>query len=394
MKAFQGKSDTKDIFEMLPQAIAVLKKNIISPFLSEDLLKKYANERPPLRAELFSAEQIEAYAKKLAKNHSLITGHLSEQLLKRLAENERALLDVHASLIQSIRENQRIAPAGEWLLDNFYLIERQIYTGKKHLPKGYSKGLPQLKKGDSTGLPRVYDIAVEIISHSDGRVDLVSLSGFITAYQSVTPLRLGELWAIPIMLRLALIENLRRLATQIVVDMTYKKLAGYWANEMIGAAENDPKTLVLIIADMARSEPPMVSPFVAELTRKLKGKGSALSLPLTWIEQRLSENGLTSNELVSMENQKQASDQVSISNSISSLRFLSMNDWRDFVEATSLVEQTLLMDPAGIYGKMDFFTRDNYRHAVEKIAKESFSTEREIAAIAVKLARKPGKSGS
>jgi cyclic beta-1,2-glucan synthetase len=155
---------------------------------------------PPLRAELFSAGQIEEYAKKLAKNHTLITEHPSEQLLKRLAGNEAALVDVHALLTQTVKANQRITPAGEWLLDNFYLIEEQIYTGKKHLPKGYSKGLPQLKKGNSTGLPRVYDIAVEIISHSDGRVDLDSLTGFITAYQSVTPLKLGELWAIPIML--------------------------------------------------------------------------------------------------------------------------------------------------------------------------------------------------
>jgi hypothetical protein len=89
MKAFQGKNDTKDIFEMLPQAIAVLKKNIISPFISESLLEKYANEMPPLRAELFSAGQIEEYAKKLAKNHTLITEHPSEQLLKRLAEMKR-----------------------------------------------------------------------------------------------------------------------------------------------------------------------------------------------------------------------------------------------------------------------------------------------------------------
>jgi cyclic beta-1,2-glucan synthetase len=387
MKAFQGKNDTKDIFEMLPQAIAVLKKNIISPFISESLLEKYANEMPPLRAELFSAGQIEEYAKKLAKQHTLITEHPSEQLLKRLAGNEAALVDVHALLTQTVKDNQRITPAGEWLLDNFYLIEEQIYTGKKHLPKGYSKGLPQLKKGNSTGLPRVYDIAVEIISHSDGRVDLDSLTGFITAYQSVTPLKLGELWAIPIMLRLALIENLRRLATQIAIDMTYKKLAEYWADEMISTAENDPKNLVVIIADMSRSQPPMVGPFVAELTRKLQGKGSALSLPLTWIEQHVSESGITSNELVGLENQKQASDQVSISNSISSLRFLGANDWRDFVEATSIVEQILLQDPGDVYRRMDFFTRDRYRHAVEKIAKGSYYSEQEIAAHAITLAR-------
>ncbi len=387
MKAFQGKNDTKDIFEMLPQAIAVLKKNIIGPFLGASLLEKYANEMPPLRAELFSAEQSESYAKKLATNHPLITEHPSEQLLKRLAENSEALLDVHTLLTESVKENHRISPAGEWLLDNFYLIEEQIYTGKKHLPKGYSKGLPQLRTGQSAGLPRVYDIAVEIISHSDGRVDLVSLTGFITAYQSVTPLKLGELWAIPIMLRLALIENLRRLATQIAIDITYKKLAEYWADEIIRTAENDPKNLVLIIADMARSNPPMIGPFVAELTRKLQGKGSALSLPLTWIEQHVSENGLTSNEMVGLENQKQASDQVSISNSISSLRFLSANDWRDFVEATSIVEQVLLEDRDGVYGKMDFFTRDRYRHAVEKIAKGSYYSEEEIAAYAIRLAK-------
>src|ERR1700712_2171405 len=132
MKAFQQKNDTKDIFEMLPQAIAVLKKNIISPFLSESLLEKYANEMPPLRAELFTVEQIESYAKKLAKTHTLITERPSEQLLKRLAGNEDALLDVHTLLTQSVKENHRISPAGEWLLDNFYLIEEQIYTGKKH----------------------------------------------------------------------------------------------------------------------------------------------------------------------------------------------------------------------------------------------------------------------
>jgi cellobiose phosphorylase len=387
MKVFQRRNDTKDIFEMLPQAMAVLKKNIIAPFISESLLEKYANEMPPLRDELFSAEQIEEYAKKLARNHTLITERPSEHLLKRLAENENALVDVHSILTQSVKQNNRIAPAGEWLLDNFYLIEEQIYTGKKHLPKGYSKGLPQLKRGHSMGLPRVYDIAIEIISHSDGRVDLASLLGFITAYQSITPLRLGELWAIPIMLRLALIENLRRLATQIAIDMTYKRLAEYWADEMIKTAETDPKNLVVVIADMARSQPPMVGPFVAELTRKLQGKGSALSLPLTWIEQHLSENGLTGNEMVGLENQKQAADQVSISNSISSLRFLGANDWRDFVEATSVVEHALMQDPLGVYGTMDFFTRDRYRHAVEKIAKGSHYAEPDIAAYAITLAK-------
>ena len=374
---------------MLPQAIISFKRNIIEPIFGDNGDEKYASERPPLRSELFTEEQLEHHARGLATKHSLISGHPSEQLLKRLAENEKILLEVHALLTDVVKNNNRIAPAGEWLLDNFFLVEEQIYTGKKHLPKGYSKGLPQLSKGKSAGLPRVYDIAVEIISHSDGHVDLKSLTGFVQAYQTTTFLKLGELWAIPIMLRLALIENLRRLSIQIAIDINHKLLAGQWADKMLEAVEKVPKNLVLVIADMARSDPPMDSSFIAELTRRLQEKGSsvALTLPLNWIEQRLSENGSISSELIQEENQKLAADQVSISNSISSLRFLSTTDWRDFVENTSIVEQTLREDIDGIYAGMDFHTRDNYRHVVEKIAKNSDLSEQEVAAIAIRFAR-------
>ncbi|MBC7867086.1 MAG: cyclic beta 1-2 glucan synthetase, partial [Gloeobacteraceae cyanobacterium ES-bin-316] len=394
MKTNQRKAPNTDFFEILPQAISSLKKTIITPIFGDGKNEKYANERPPLRSELFTEEQLEQHALALSKKHPLISEHPSEQLLKRLAENEEILLEVHALLTEVVKNNNRIAPAGEWLLDNFYLVEEQIYTGKKHLPKGYSKGLPQLSKGESAGLPRVYDIAVEIISHSDGHVDLKSLTGFVTSYQKNTFLQLGELWAIPIMLRLALIENLRRISIQISNDISYKELANKWADEMIEVAENDPKNLVLVIADMARSEPPMVSAFIAELTRRLQEKGNSLSLPLTWIEQTLTDSGLNSSELIHRENQMQAADQVSISNSISSLRFLSTTDWRDFVETTSIVEQTLLRDIDGTYQKMDFFTRDTYRHAVEKIAKYSALTEHKVAEIAIQLALENARSNT
>jgi len=374
----------------------ILKNNPIQEILShlrisftgQSLMKKYANEKPPIRSELFSAEQMEQYAKTLAASHTLFAGHKTEQLLKRLADNEELLIEVHNLLTESVKETSRISPAGEWLLDNFYLIEEQIRTGKRHLPKGYSSGLPQLSEGPSSGLPRVYDIALEIISHSDGRVDLRSLSNFIDSYQAVNELKLGELWAIPIMLRLALIENLRRLAAQIAISRINKNMADYWADAMTETAEKDPKSLILVIADMARSGPPLESSFVAELTRRLQGKGSTLTLPLTWIEQRLSENGQTTDELVHLENQKQAADQVSMSNSIGSLRFLGTTDWREFVEATSVVEQTLRKDPAGVYEKMDFHTRDHYRHVVEKMAKKTSLSEKEVTAGAIDLSEK------
>ncbi len=361
-------------------------------FLGDDLMHKYDDEKAPIRSELFSLEQLESYARTLAKDHQLTIEKPSEQLLKRLAENEEILLEVHNLLTASVKENKRITPAGEWLLDNFYLIEEQIYTGKKHLPKGYSKGLPQLAKGPSAGLPRVYDLAIELIAHSDGRVDLKSLNSFTDAYQQVSELKLGELWAIPIMLRLALIENLRRLAALIAKNRINKNLADYWADQMTETAEKDPKSLILVIADMARYGPPLESSFVAELTRRLVGKGAAFSLPISWIEQRLSEKGMTSDELVHIENQKQAADQVSISNSIGSLRFLSSNNWRDFVENISVVEKILESENLGIYPLMDFHTRDEYRHSVEKIAKASIQSESAIAIMALEFANESFKS--
>ncbi|MFO7667878.1 MAG: hypothetical protein R6V76_14790, partial [Desulfobacterales bacterium] len=183
----------------------------------------------PLRSELFSSYQMEEHGKTLAGMHILSKEHTPERLLTRLAENEDILLEVRDLLIEVVKENLRITPAGEWLLDNFYLIEEQFRVAKRLLPKGYASELPHLQNSPSKGLPRVYDIALEAISHCDGRVDPESLSRFVAAYQTETPLRLGELWAIPIMLRLALIENLRRVAARMAIDRINREKAEYWA---------------------------------------------------------------------------------------------------------------------------------------------------------------------
>jgi cyclic beta-1,2-glucan synthetase len=357
-----------------------------SYFQQNDDPGRYANEQPPLRAELFTTAQMEQYGRNLAKTHKIVTGRAPNMLLSRLAENETMLHEVRNLLADAVKEEQMISPAGEWLLDNFYLIEEHIRMGKQHLPKRYSEGLPRLAEGGKAGLPRVYDIAVEIMAHSDGRIDIHNISSFIHAYQQVSVLKIGELWAIPIMLRLALIENLRRVAARIAVDRINQKLADQWSDLMMETAEKDPKSLILVIADMARSGPPMEGSFVAELTRQLMWKGPALTLPLTWMEQRLAEGGMTTTRLVDLENQKQAADQVSISNTIGSLRFVNTMDWREFVESHSIVENTLRRDPAGIYGQMDFATRDKYRHIVEQIAKHSEFTEAQVAEIALKQA--------
>ncbi len=340
----------------------------------------------PLRSELFSADQMERHGRALARSHKIGKGRAVDLLLARLSSNEQLLARACDLLTEAVSASRRLTPAGEWLLDNYYLIEEQIRTAKRHLPKNYSRELPRLSDGPSTGFPRVYDIALEAISHGDGRVDTESLSHFVASYQSVAPLTLGELWAIPIMLRLALIENLRRVGAGVIVDRIDRNVADEWADRMTEVADTDPKNLVLVIADMARSEPPQASSFVAELARRLQGHSSALALPLTWIEQWLGESGQTIEQLVQAENQQQAADQVSISNSIGSLRYLSAMDWREFVETMSVVEQALRDDPNGVYAQMDFATRDRYRHVIEALARRSAMSEAQVARQAVLLA--------
>jgi len=362
-------------------------------FRGNPLTPHSAGDEPPLRSELFSADRMEQHGKSLAALHTLAPRRARDRLLTRLAGNERVLIEVCRLLAESVSANRRVTPAGEWLLDNFYLIQEHIRTAKRHLPRDYSRELPCLAHGPSAGQPRVYDIALETISHGDGRVDPGSLRRFVAAYQTVTPLKLGELWAIPIMLRLALLENLRRVAARIAADRIDQNHANRWADQMLDIAERDPKSLILMTADMARSNPPMTTSFVSELARRLQGQSPALALPLTWIEQHLSESGLTIEQLVQSGTQHQAADQVSISNSIGSLRFLGEMDWREFVETMSAVERILHEDPAGVYGKMDFATRDRYRHAVEKTAKHSRQPETEVARTAIQLTRGPGKHG-
>src|SRR4029079_9968538 len=161
-------------------------------------------------------------------------------LIARLADNELVLLRICADFASAVAAGRRVTPGAEWLLDNFYLIEEQIRTAKRHLPSGYSRELPRLPRGAPARLPRVYDLALEAISHGDGRVDGEGLARFVAAYQAVAPLRMGELWALRIMVRLAIIENLRRVGARIAAATVERESAAGWADQMLDVAVRDP----------------------------------------------------------------------------------------------------------------------------------------------------------
>jgi len=345
---------------------------------------------PPLGAELFSVGQLEEHARALAGRHKLGQRGLRlrgpDRLLSRLDANAQSLAEANTLLTEAVKRGTRITPAAEWFVDNYHVIEEQIRTAKRHLPRGYNRELPRLANAGSSGTPRIYEVVLELISHSEGRIDLESLRAFVTAYQTVAKLRLGELWAIPIMLRLALIEGMRRVVSAVTAGRNDREAASHWVDRMVETATHEPASVVLVLADMVRAAPRLTTSFVAEFSSRLQGKGPALLFPISWLEQRLSEQGQTIEGIFQAISQSQAEHQVAISNSIGSLRLLGATDWRTFVEAMSVVDEALRADPAGVYTGMDFATRDHYRAVVEEVAKRSEVTEADVAATAVRLA--------
>ena len=352
-------------------------------------------DAPALRSELFGMVQLESYARRIAALHSVEPKPGPERLLRRLRENEAVIRDSYRAIVAATRQKRHTAPAAEWLLDNYYLIEEQIGLAHAHLPRTYSRQLPRLRTGPYQGFPRVYDLILQLVSHTDGRVDMENLSRFVAAYQTGAPLSLAELWAVPIMLRLTLIENLRRVAYRIAWSRKLRDQAVEWAQRFLKVARDDPKHFIAELADFVASDPPDASPFVAELATHLEEQDPSIGLVRNWLEQQLTVRGQTLELIHQAESHEQAADQASIANTITSVRALGRIDWRAFVESLSVTETALRQDPSGVYARMDFVTRDRYRHVVERLAREAKLTEVEVAGAALRLAspHQPGNVG-
>ena len=347
----------------------------------------YASEEP-IRGELFSVERLEQYARTLAAEHRIGKKKGRARLLPRLEDNGRKLVTAYRTLVEGVRRGDSISPAAEWLLDNFHIVEEQLREIREDLPKGYYRELPKLMDGELADYPRIYAVALALIAHTDSRLDPVTLRRFINAYQSVSALSIGELWAVAISLRLALVENLRRLATQIVRWREEQEQADKFADKLLELAALQPAELVPLTADRFTWRERTPRAFVVQLMQRLREQDTAVMPVSDWIEKQLRRQGTSIELVMHSEHKRQAAAQVTVGNIITSMRLLSTLDWRDFFESVSLIDPLLGQDPAGAYLKMEFASRDRYRHVIEKISKRTNASEVEIARAAVDLARK------
>ena len=272
------------------------------------------------------------------------------------------------------------------------MVQEHIREVHESLPTGYYRELPETASGTLAGYPRVYELAITLISHSEARVDAENLGVFVAAFQEISPLSIGELWAVPAMLRLALIESVRRLALRTVQRMDAIESADAWAARIEGAGERGEGELVRTLAEFVDAPPRLVPAFVSRFLQRLRST-RGFSSSLERLEQWIGERAMSAEEAGARSTQHLALTQVMMANSITSLRMIAHLDWKRFVEGHSVMEAVLADDPSGFYARMTFATRDLYRHMVERIAKGTGLTEQIVARHAVDLARRDIDAG-
>ncbi|HEY0670842.1 MAG TPA: hypothetical protein VGD27_01185, partial [Longimicrobiales bacterium] len=342
----------------------------------------------PLQGELLGSDQLSARAATLARKQTLETTPSRARrapLLERLDETRRILADAHALLTAAAAREVDVGPAAAWLLDNYHVVQEHIYEVRESLPHDYYRELPRLSVGLLAGYPRVYELAITLISHTEARIDLDNVELFIGAFQKERTLSMGELWAIPAMLRLALIESVRRMTLRTVERLNEIEEADRRGARIVGALDH-PGTGVAAAVDEFFSDPPrLTSTFVARLLYSLR-ESRAAHPSLFELERWISKKGLRSEVASSRSTQRVAITQIIIANSITSLRAIERLDWQKFVEHQSALDAVLSEDPAGYYKRMAFATRDRYRHVVEHIAKRTRLDETAVARHAITLA--------
>src|SRR5580700_3555149 len=339
----------------------------------------------PIRAELFSVERLEQHAESLAAAQTVTTDSGSGRpLIPRVAENGRILLEYYRATAKAVQQELTITPAAEWLVDNFYIVEEQLREIRDDLPPGFYKKLPKLASGHSEGYPRVFGVAWAYVAHTDSRFDPDVLRAFVTAYQRVQPLTIGELWAVAITLRIVLVENLRRIAERLVLSRRAREEADLLADSLLGTggqATISPATVLRVF-----EKKPLERAFAVQLVQRLRDLDPKVGPILVWLDERLAAQGTTADEIVRAEHQQQAAMTVTVRNIITSMRLTSEFDWQFFFESVSLVDQVLRA--GSNFAEMDFTTRDYYRHAIEDLSRGSKYSEIEVAERAVHHAKR------
>lgn len=349
-----------------------------------------------IREEVFGRDRLEQHGESLAHaQHVTDRPPFVPSLHRRLAENEQELLSAHRVIAKAISEGHSVTPGAEWLVNNSHVVEEQIRDVRKNLPPAFYEQLPKLVDGPLVGYPRILGVAWAFVAHTDSRFDSELLYMFVSAYQRVEALTIGELWALPLTLRLVLLENLRRAGRRIVTSRKHRKEADELADRI--AHHADSVKAELDAASVVDRDENLKVSFVSQLIHRLGDGTGEVRVAREWLRDQLAKLDLTPDDVVRREHQSIGATNNSVRHIIRSMRVIPDVDWAVFFERVSLVVAALNQNPT--FAAMDFATRNAYRTRIEKLARRSPLSEIEIARRAVAMgemeregakAREPG----
>lgn len=379
--------------ESLPRPVALLRESGDTHptlFIMHPKRERRAEARD-LGVKL-SPTQVQEHAQRHAREQEVDRRpQRKAKLLRRLKQSRQWFRQVCADLAVASRLEQKTSATADWILDNEYILDGNASAVLSNLSRRFYQQLPTLASGPNRGLPCIYGLAKDLVSHTELRLDRENILAYIGAYQSVRTLTIGELWAIPQMLRIALIESVQNLAVTALADLRERQLADFWANRMISANRRDSNQLFVILAELAKAEAHPSPYFGAQLVSLLYDEAVALVPVKNWLERALNT---PLPDLHQRELNRQTREQLSSGNAFTTLRQLAQLDWREIFENLSVVEQVLRLDPSGVYPKMDFATRDHCRRAIEELAHAAALPEEQVAERVVKLATQAQRESS
>ena len=335
---------------------------------------------PPIRSEIFGPQRFAQHGRSLGEKHrAAASSARSATFFPRLQNNIRTLREAHRYIGMQASTGYDISPAGEWLLDNFHLIEAQLREIHEGLPRSYFRSLPVLVDEPLAGLPRIYGVGWAFVAHTDGAFDDDLLIQFLSAYQETRELNLSEMWALPTTLRVVLIENLRRLAERVASNKAAREAANLCCDRIESYELTQLDELLALLNQRGVGKV-----FLGQMAQRLRDRRTSgepvdIERYQAWLHEALPD-------VAAVQSQKsidQAADNLSVSNAVSSLRAIGDADWPDIVGRSSTLMRLMLT--AETFAAESIGTRDQTLHGIERLARRSSCSELTVAQTLLKL---------
>ena len=333
-------------------------------------------------------QKLEEYLEKLASDH-ILQNHSNKETypIPKVRENFAFIEKVYHLLNEHIKLGIPIHPAGEWLLDNFYIIEETVKTILQEMPLKKYKEFLGITNGVDKGFARIYVLAYEIVNYTDNSIDYQNVSSLLLAYQKKKTLSMEEIWNIGIFMQISLIQSIKDICEKIYFSQMQKYRAENIIERLIEKRDNLKYKNLSEYRTKVRGYGEMKYPFIEYLSYRLKKQGKS-ALPFVMaLEEQVNKMGTTIDEVIKKEHYDIALKKVSIANCITSMKELIHMNFLSIFEQTNGVEDILKQDPAKVYSKMDYKTKEYYRNAIEEISKKTKIAEIYIAKKALELAK-------